>query len=401
MKRPTVIIGLISLIIHIFLITPILAQQDNNGSDLQQKVEEKQKEIDELEAKLGEIKSTKNTLNNQVSYFNNQITLTTLKINQTEKQINQIREQINSLSNLIDQLDIDLDRLSALLAERIVRTYKTSGLDHFKLFMQADGFADLFNRYKYIRAVQEHDKQVIYSMAQTREIYDQQKALKVEKQLELNDLQDILGAQNIQLNTQKNTKEALLEATKSDEKKYQELLAAARAEQAAITAAISQAIKSLRDGSPVEKGAIIALMGNTGYSTAPHLHFEITDKDGGRVNPANYLAQLEVREIIGNKCPAGICWDISPDSPFSFSGDWEWPMRGGIRITQGFGMTWWANSGFYNGGPHTGIDIVGDNNTTIYAPKSGTIYTGMVDGAGANYVAIEHDNVISWYWHVQ
>lgn len=46
------------------------------------------------------------------------------------------------------------------------------------------------------------------------------------------------------------------------------------------------------EGDVVEKGQIIALMGNTGLSTGPHLHYEVQYKEG-KVNPANYLNRIE------------------------------------------------------------------------------------------------------------
>lgn len=45
----------------------------------------------------------------------------------------------------------------------------------------------------------------------------------------------------------------------------------------------------LYPGRAVKAGGTVGLSGNSGLSTGPHLHFTLTNKDGVKVNPAEYL----------------------------------------------------------------------------------------------------------------
>lgn len=48
---------------------------------------------------------------------------------------------------------------------------------------------------------------------------------------------------------------------------------------------------SVYEGQEVKAGEQIALMGSRGYSTGPHLHFEIWDYEGRKLNPGPWLAE--------------------------------------------------------------------------------------------------------------
>jgi murein DD-endopeptidase MepM/ murein hydrolase activator NlpD len=54
----------------------------------------------------------------------------------------------------------------------------------------------------------------------------------------------------------------------------------------------------VKQGEQVTKGTLVALLGNTGHSTGPHVHFEIRDGDAA-VNPRNVLPKSKLGMLDG------------------------------------------------------------------------------------------------------
>ncbi|MDR1498936.1 MAG: M23 family metallopeptidase, partial [Rickettsiales bacterium] len=73
------------------------------------------------------------------------------------------------------------------------------------------------------------------------------------------------------------------------------------AEYATEYAHISSLEKSIKVGSKVRQGQVIAYVGTTGLSTGPHLHYGVIYK-GERINPSKFksvsLVKLKGRELL-------------------------------------------------------------------------------------------------------
>jgi len=356
-------------------------------------------EINEYDKIIKEKQGQQKTLASAISLITNQMNLTVAQIAKTEEQIKILEKEIDELSSKIILLDKDLDETVAIMNVRVEETYKRMYMPSLYLLMISNKFAHFFSQLNYIKSVQAHDKELLFAMEQARLNYDSQKQLKEKKQAETEKLQLYLESQKKMLDQQKAAKQDLLSITRNDEKKYQDLLAQARAEFEAIQAIIAG--RGYEDkGKEVKKGDVIAsvISGSSCNSSGSHLHFTVA-QNGVALNPFNYLSSVDSQNCSG----PGEC---SEGDPFNPSGSWEWPLSPKIRMNQGFGSTWavrntWVGQ-IYS--MHNGIDIIGSSNT-VKSVADGMMYRGSYAGSGGcrlRYVRIDHkdSDLETYYLHV-
>ena len=206
------------LALSFFLFNPITLYA-NEQEDL-----ENQK--NEIIKKLGELGTAKNTLANQIKILNSQYELTLLKITQTENSIKSLEKEINNLTIEIDKLNSQLNELSSIYVLQIIQNYKLQKNIPPFTFLFSSRLNNFLEQYKYISNIQKSSQNTLINMETIRSNYDAQKTAKTKKQQEMEILQKTLASQKVTLNNQKATKNSLLEITKNDEKKYQQLLVA-------------------------------------------------------------------------------------------------------------------------------------------------------------------------------
>lgn len=363
------------------------------GATLQDDLNNVNDKINEARDELADIKAEKNSLQGQINAFNREINSIEYQISLTDKKIALLNSQIIQTQKEFNRAEADLKRARLQLSEIVKAMYEDGQLSTLEVVVKSGSFSEYVNRSEYMEQMQVKVKDNADTVVALKNKLEMQKKLLETNKQETVDLRTEQASQRNEIGSRKSAKDNLLIATKGNEVEYQALLKKLQKEQDAIEAKMWSGSNNYVSLGTVKKGDIIGYIGNSGYSSGPHLHFETRSAASCTIKGKSY-----------NQCPK---------NPLSYIGDgyFEHPATGpGVSISQYYGSSSWTSAYSF----HTGMDLRdGGRGTPVRAAADGeiiyrdsgwsnTFYLANPVVTYGNVVKIRHSNgMYTLYAHLR
>lgn len=205
-----------------------VALYDEERAKLEKELEEVEKEIAEYEKIVAKTQQEKKTLQNKINELKKKAEQLTLKIKQTNLNLEYLKVRIEDTSNSISKTVDKIEKTKENLRNTLLSFYHLKQRSTLEIILANNEISEFFDYLNAVNALQEKIQININELEELKNTLSQQKQ-KLDADAE--ETQKMLAMQLLQKQElEKNQKESatLLEITKGNEQKYQQLLTASR-----------------------------------------------------------------------------------------------------------------------------------------------------------------------------
>ncbi len=334
-------------------------QLEQQKNDLNSSIKEKKGEIQQ---KASEIE----TIEGKVKKLSDEIVSTEKKIDEVLAQIATTEKEIADLKESIEELKLKIEERDELLKERLRATQVNgSSVDYISVFLGAESFIDLIDRFSAVTTLMEADRQILRDQANDKKQLEDEKAL-VEQKLqqqenrkaELVDLKKSLDGQRAQMNT-------LLDELEAEQNKL-------KTEQQAMETDYEE----IANLSEETKSKIVAEQKRIA---------EIARKQAEEQRRKEEAARKAQQNSGGSGSSGGSSSTVS--APAVSSGAWTKPVNG--TLTSGYGYR--VHPIYGTGKMHYGVDFANSIGTPVVSAAAGVVSYAAPFSTYGNAVMVTHN----------
>jgi len=314
-----------------------LNQEIDSKKDSINKNQEMQKRYEKA---IQSVNAEASTLKNQLAILENRVAKAELDIEITETEIDRVNLEIKKTDIDIVKKNDEIEKEKVYIKAALNLIYKQDSSSVLEILFLNDSLSEFLNQEKYLQDLNKEVKDRLDGLKKLKEDLEGEKIKLADKNVNLLTLKKDLGNKKEALLNEREQKGFLLEQTKNSEKKYQNLLAQARAEQEQAAAEIIEYEKAVRQ-------KIAALAGG---------NLEFND--------------------------AGLIWPVPKNVITAYFHDPDYPFRNIFE--------------------HPAVDIRAGQGTPLKAAASGYVARAKDGGRkGYSYIMIVHgDGLSTVYGHV-
>ncbi len=223
-------------ILPLFLIASfVLAPVSNIKADLVEELENEinkkhetaqnlENQAEEYRDVIKDLQIKEQNLENEVELLDAQIAQLDLEIQATQTQIEQTNLEINNLLLQIQIKEGEIEKQKNILKNLLREINDYDDETTLEIFLKSAEFSEFLNQAEYMDTVGEKIKDALDKLNFAKQELEKKKEEMKKKKSELEELNGKLLVQKETVDGQKSAKEALLEETKGQEYKYQDLL---------------------------------------------------------------------------------------------------------------------------------------------------------------------------------